>query len=63
MCKRKLLDTGRLEWRRGVPPHNLCRSDAGEPASVIMVPARDDDVGYVGFILVRELAGVAEGRF
>lgn len=26
-----------------------------------MVPVRDDDVGYVGFIWVRELASVGEG--
>jgi hypothetical protein len=29
---------------------------------VVAVPVGDDDVGYMGFILVRELAGVAEGR-
>jgi hypothetical protein len=27
------------------------------------MPVRDDDVGYVGFIWVRELAGIGEGGF
>jgi hypothetical protein len=27
------------------------------------MPVGDDDIGYVGFILVLELAGVAEGGF
>ena len=30
---------------------------------MVVVPVRDDDVGYVGFILVRELTGVAESGF
>ena len=30
---------------------------------MVVVPVGDDDVGYVGFILVRELTSVAEGGF
>ena len=30
---------------------------------MVVVPVGDDDVGYMGFILVRELTGVAEGGF
>ena len=30
---------------------------------MVVMPVGDDDVGYVGFILVRELTGVAEGGF
>jgi len=30
---------------------------------VVGVPVGDEDVGYAGFILVRELTGVAEGGF
>jgi len=30
---------------------------------VVVVPVGDDNVGYVGFILVRDLTGFAEGGF
>ena len=30
---------------------------------MVVVPVGDDGIGYVGFILVRELTGVAEGGF
>lgn len=55
------MDTGRLELSRCVLliPHSPqeCK-DGVEPACVVLVPVRDDDVGYVWFIWVRELAGV-----
>jgi hypothetical protein len=60
------MDTGRLELSWSVPliPHSSQqREDRVEPACVVLVPVRDDDVRYVGFIWVRELAGIGEGRF
>lgn len=64
--KRKFMDTGRFELSRCVPliPHSPQeRKDGVEPACVVLVPVRDDDVGYVGFIWVRELAGVEKCGF
>lgn len=55
------MDTGRLElsWRVPLIPHSPQeRKDGVEPACVVLMPVRDDDIGYVGFIWIRELAGV-----
>jgi hypothetical protein len=57
----EFMDTGRLElsWRVPLIPHSPQeRKDGVEPACVVLMPVRDDDVGYVGFIWIRKLAGV-----